>query len=45
LQRRAEPLFYIGQQTYWSIDLTPLSWSGRRESNPRSKLGKLLLCH
>ena len=21
------------------------SWSGRRESNPRRKLGKLLLCH
>src|SRR5215831_8924646 len=32
----------LGQQGYWNQSSF---WSGRWESNPRPKLGKLLYCH
>ena len=35
----------IGQEPENLGFLRPNGWSGRRESNPRRKLGKLLLCH
>ncbi len=35
------PVFKTGALTA----LPHFRWSGRRESNPRHKLGRLLLCH
>ncbi len=38
-------MVYLIENGRASVEDLPFLWSGRRESNPRIQLGKLMFCH